>query len=283
MTLFFRTLGLLFFTVTLSGECLIASDWAPFQTLLDRVITPHHFQAIHGRFSHNSVDYAKMWTQKAQFATLMKQQKQILAKAVAPQTKNKQLAFWINAYNFFTLAELFDHPNSKSMKDIGWKAEKWQVGKKKVSLDWIEHKLLRSLKDPRIHFAINCASVSCPSLATRVFTVKAIDSELNTVVENGLRNPLHLYAGKSSGWFSSNKKALVATQLFNWFGDDFKVSPYKSIAGFIHHFAPYHKALEKVDTAIDYDWKLNNSQSINACFDKLIKALPNQKIVRAPK
>ena len=97
----------------------------------------------------------------------------------ANMTQTDQLAFWINAYNAFTVKLIIDNMPLKSIRDIKspWKQKNWHVGDRVLSLNQIEHEILRkNFKEPRIHFAIVCASIGCPDLQNRAFlgtTVKA--------------------------------------------------------------------------------------------------------------
>ncbi len=93
---------------------------------------------------------------------------------VAPTwTKNEVLAFWINAYNALTIRTIVEHYPVKSIKDIDggdpWKVKRFTNGDKEFSLNDIENNILRTMGDPRIHFAINCAAASCPPLANKAF------------------------------------------------------------------------------------------------------------------
>jgi hypothetical protein len=97
-------------------------------------------------------------------------------------SKNDQLAFWINTYNAFTVQLIVDNYPVKSIKDLNpsvsvplvhtvWTSTKFNIGDKEYSLDDVENKVLRGkLDEPRIHFAINCASISCPPLRNEAFT-----------------------------------------------------------------------------------------------------------------
>ena len=171
---------------------------------------------------------------------------------------NEDLSFWINVYNFFTIVDVVSrYPVNSMRSDIGWKNQHHVIGGKKFSLDMVEHKIIRKYNDARIHFAINCASVGCPALISDIFTKENLNKELDAVVINALKNPLHLYKHKT-------KQKYYHTKLFNWFDDDFEKAPYHSVQNFLSRFAA--KKYSSIDSSrsISYDWDLNNPENIIA-------------------
>ncbi len=146
----------------------------------------------------------------------------IAAIARAPFAKlgrNNKLALLINAYNAFTLRLILNYyPHIKSIRDIPasrrWAWVHWNIGGKIYSLDQIELMLRSDFADPRIHFAINCASIGCPPLRQRAYEAATVNAQLQsqaTIVNNNPR------------WvrFSANGKTLHLTQLYNWYSGDF--------------------------------------------------------------
>lgn len=143
-------------------------------------------------------------------------------------TEKEKLAFLINAYNAFTIRLILDHYPLSSITDIGspisslnlvrgtpWKKEFFTLLGKKRHLDWIEHeKLRKDFSEPRIHFAIVCASIGCPQLVAKAYTSKDLDSQLNEGKLNFLKDPKKNYYDKA-------KNTLYLSQIFNWFQGDF--------------------------------------------------------------
>lgn len=241
-------------------------DLAPYAKILKSVVKEKEYSLDGVKFTQSYVDYKKL-KESPVLQKLLNQQRQVFVKAIPPIQKQAKLSFWINAYNFFTLVDVQAHFPISSMKQIGWKQKNHVVNGKRLSLDKIEHALIRPLGEAKIHFAINCASVGCPSLRSEVYTPQNLQHELVASVKNSLKNPLHLrpYEG---GFFSS--KGVSATKIFSWFGNDFK-----SVAEFVNKFGPKTLTQKKVHTNIDYDWRLNTKENMLDAFAKLKAILPN--------
>ncbi|MGR3293559.1 MAG: DUF547 domain-containing protein [Candidatus Scalindua sp.] len=227
--------------------------WDSYQCILDSAVLVNEFTSIDGEFEHASVDYEKIKNDpELQEKVLLQLEK--LKTVKAPEEKKYKLAFWINAYNFFTIVDVVNNYPITSMKKIGWKNKHHEVEDTLYSLDNIEHNVIRPLADPRIHFAINCASVGCPSLKAEIFDSNQIDTQLDKVVVNALKNPLHLR-------MANNR--LNTTQLFKWFSKDFETDGYEGVADFINRFAPERLIdIHKIEKKIKYDWTLNTEQNI---------------------
>ncbi len=174
---------------------------------------------------------------------------------------DEQMAFLINLYNAATLKLVADHYPVKSIKDIGgatggpWKQKVVRLFGKVETLDHIEHDLLRpNYKDPRVHFAVNCASIGCPALRAEAFQASKLDAQLDEQGRIFLRDA-------SKNRLDAGKKALHLSSIFDWFKGDFIVK-----SGSVEKFIlPYvsdvdRKVIGKGGLTIkstDYDWKLN--------------------------
>ncbi|WP_210413602.1 DUF547 domain-containing protein [Leptospira ilyithenensis] len=176
-----------------------------------------------------------------------------------------KLAFLINAYNAFTVRLILDHYPLKSITDIGspfsslnlargtpWKKEFFQLLGKTRTLDWIEHeKLRKDFKEPRIHFAIVCASIGCPSLRSEAFIEKSLETQLQEAKVGFLQNP-------SKNSYDKTKNLLKLSQIFNWFQDDFTKK-----STLIEFLQDGFKDKIRADALIeynDYSWKLNEQK-----------------------
>jgi hypothetical protein len=178
-------------------------------------------------------------------------------------TPAERLTFLINAYNAFTLEWILLHYPVKSIKDTGslfrspWK--KTFPGFKllggEFTLDKIEHDWIRgSFSEPRIHFAVNCASRGCPSLSRKAYTAMGLESELSVAEKEFFNNPRH---------FRLDVKSVQVSSILKWYGDDFKkvhgsleayITKKASEFGLLSHGAK----VERVDF-LDYDWSLNGN------------------------
>ena len=176
-------------------------------------------------------------------------------------TRDERLAFWINAYNAFTVKLILNHYPLKSIKDIKnpWKQKLWYAANEKLSLDDIEHiKLRKEFREPRIHFAIVCASIGCPVLYPEAFEKDNIEQLLNRVSR-------HFFAERRNFQLKASGKisTIYLNRIFKWFKSDFGKDD-KQIVEFI---IPYLKKQDRdiinaSDTVkikhLDYDWSLND-------------------------
>lgn len=180
----------------------------------------------------------------------------------ALETENEQLAYWINAYNAFTLKLILNYyPDIKSIKDISdfpipkrWKARIYAAGGKRYSLNEIEHEILRKrFKEPRVHFAIVCASKSCPDLTGEAYMPDKIDEQLSNAAKRFLSDT-------SKGLKINHDNVVYLSQILSWFEEDF-VNAEGSIIRFVKKYAaPEITGKLSEDMKIrymDYDWSLN--------------------------
>ncbi len=173
----------------------------------------------------------------------------------------EQFAFYINAYNAWTIKlVLTGFPGLKSIKDLGsifqspWKKEIARINGKTLTLDDIEHKILRpAFKDPRVHFAINCAAKSCPPLVSEPFRGATLDSQLDKATRDFIN---------ASGSYRLDGDTLWVSSIFKWFSEDFNDDP----AGFYRKYAEgdLKNSLERKRDRLkvkylDYDWSLNGA------------------------
>lgn len=169
----------------------------------------------------------------------------------AQYRENIRLATLINLYNIATIKLVTDNLSKKSIRDIpsAWSRTWIDFGGKKVSLDHLEHKIIRKQFDePRIHFALVCAAVSCPALAKSAYTPDSLDAQLTEAAR------IFLTDTKKN---SIDKKDLRVSAIFQWYGDDFK-----------KRYGGYQKfVLQTIGMAgtfsfkfLPYDWQLNNAR-----------------------
>ncbi|MBT8235698.1 MAG: DUF547 domain-containing protein [Bacteroidia bacterium] len=166
-------------------------------------------------------------------------------------TRADSLAYYINLYNAATVKLIIDNYPVNSIKDITnpWLKKRVLIGDKKVSLAHIENKILRKMDEPRIHFAINCASFSCPKLINTAFTADKIEAQLASVTKDFI-------ADTTRNNISSNK--LELSKIFQWYKGDFKSSGGLRI--FINENSPVDIEKDAEIIFLKYDWSLNEAR-----------------------
>ena len=172
--------------------------------------------------------------------------------------KKERFAFFVNAYNAWTVKFILtEWPDIESIKELGsifsspWKKEIVRLKDKTVSLDDVEHGLLRKeYRDPRVHFAVNCASKSCPPLASTPYTGKDLDERLDRAARDFLNDP---QSTRLEG------ETLYLSKIFDWYKEDFG-----NQAAFVLQYAQgdfktrLKAAQDKVKIEyLPYDWSLN--------------------------
>lgn len=175
--------------------------------------------------------------------------------------KAEQMAYWINLYNALTVDLILDNYPVKSIKKLGkglfsfggpWDDEVIMIAGENLSLNDIEHKILRPIwKDPRIHYAVNCASYSCPNLAGKVFTSTNIDSLLNQSARDYVNHPRGVN-------FKNGK--LIVSSIYHWYIEDFGDNDTMLIKHLKRYAEPDLKQrLNQYKGGKDhkYDWNLN--------------------------
>jgi len=198
-------------------------------------------------------------------------------------SKTQQMAFLINAYNAFTVEKILTrYPDLKSIRDFGtvfgnpWKDKFFTLFGHESYLDQIEHEMLRAkgvYNEPRVHFAVNCASIGCPMLREEAYVADRLDAQLEEQARRFLSD-------RSRNRYSAERNQLEVSKIFDWFKEDW-TSGYKGIgadqtpvASREQFFARYAKALadrpddqakiagEKAGLAfLDYDWGLNAAKN----------------------
>lgn len=173
-------------------------------------------------------------------------------------SKDEELAFWINAYNAFTVSLIVQNYPCKSIKDLGGKIYKvntpWdikfiRIGDQIYDLNNIEHAMIRrKFDDPRIHFALNCASISCPVLANEAFIPDKLQNQLTRQTNAFLKDT-------SRNRIATDKAYL--SKLFSWYKSDFESSG-KKLIEFINEYSEVKLSNTTEIEFLDYDWSLNS-------------------------
>lgn len=195
-----------------------------------------------------NVNYNKIKTNKSELDAILKQFEK--TRPDDQWSRDEKIAYFINAYNVYTLKIVTDNYPLKSIKDIPsvWDKKFIQSGKEKISLGDIEHKMLRKMNEPRIHFAINCASFSCPNLLNEAYLPETLDKQLAKVTKSFIND--------------ETKNAITASEIkiseiFNWFGGDFKTKK-TSVVDFINKYSTVKINKKAKIKYLNYNWSLNN-------------------------
>jgi len=224
---------------------------------------------VQTRESRSAVNYAAIKASPAVFDIVLKEYSGVTKAQYDSFSKPQKLAFLINSYNAFTVKLVLDHYPVESIKKIGslftsaWKIKFFTFLGEKTYLDHLEHDLIRnggSLKDfnePRIHFALVCASKSCPGLLNEAYQADTLEQQLELVSTRFLKD-------KKRNHYDASKKTLSLSKIYQWYGSDFE-KKFGSVKAFVApRIAPNAKLKKKIlsqktnITYDDYDWSLNN-------------------------
>jgi hypothetical protein len=190
-------------------------------------------------------------------------------------SKAQKFAFLANAYNAFTIEKILTrYPNLKSIRDFGtyfgnpWKDKFFTLLGKPQNLDGIEHEMLRApgaFDDPRVHVAVNCASIGCPMLGRQAFTADRLDAQLDDLFRRFMSD-------RSRNRYDAKTRTAEISRIFDWYGKDFEKG-HKGFAGVADVVAKYadqladapqdRTVLREKKAAIaflEYDWSLNDAK-----------------------
>jgi hypothetical protein len=173
----------------------------------------------------------------------------------------EQHAYWINFYNSLTVEVILEHYPVQSIRDIssGWfKPGPWDlklvtVKGQKLSLNNIEHDILRKYwKEPRVHYALNCASLGCPDLAVRSYSGSALDAELDAAARAFVNHPRGVYL---------KNDRLILSSIYDWYRKDFNGGTDGAIIASVRKYADPQLAVQlghqSLISGYQYDWRLN--------------------------
>ncbi len=202
--------------------------------------------------------------------TLDELRRQMAQVDVGALPRNDQLAYWINLYNISVVNVVVENYPVKSIRDIStdfiahlnvFKKDYVQTRRGAMSLNDVENDKIRdSFKDPRIHFAINCAAKSCPPIRTEPYVGARISEQLDDQARTFLNGPHGVRLEKNGG-----ELILHTTKIMDWFKDDFEKWSAGRVAFIAHYVTPdKRKQIEAAGNQVnlkfdDYDWSLNDA------------------------
>jgi hypothetical protein len=227
----------------------------------------------------SEVDYAGVARERAALKAYLATLSAVAEAEFAQWTKPQRMAFLINAYNAFTVEKVLTrYPDLKSIRDFGqvfgnpWKDRFFTLFGKPYFLDGIEHQMLRApsvYAEPRLHYALNCASVGCPMLREEAYVAERLDAQLEQQAERFLSD-------RSRNRFDGDKGVLEVSKIFDWYKEDWtrgytgfngNGTPVSSLAGYFARYAalladqPADRARiadQQVEIRfLEYDWRLN--------------------------
>ncbi|MBT8387674.1 MAG: DUF547 domain-containing protein [Ignavibacteria bacterium] len=190
------------------------------------------------------------------------------------ESEKEQLAFWINAYNAYTLKIICDAYPIESINEIhsggriishifgstAWDKDIANVNNTKLTLNNIEHEIIRkNFNEPRIHFALVCASISCPKLRNEAFEGHKLDKQLE-------EQAITFFNDETKNRFDIKNKVVYLSKILNWYDDDFGEND-EQILLYIGNFLSRNKTEQLKNYLydfeieyMDYDWGLNDSR-----------------------
>lgn len=186
-------------------------------------------------------------------------------------TQKHQLAYWLNAYNLSVLKNVLRFPDWKDIYSYSRKVRFFYLsafyyGGKRLNLYDLENGLIRPVfKDPRIHFALNCASHGCPKLPSEAFTGDNLEKQLN-------RETIRFLLESRNIWVDNKQKFIYLSGIFEWFREDFinwlkankiQMTWVDPMIVYINRFLPKEKQLPKKTHLLrysSYDWKINDQK-----------------------
>ncbi|API87754.1 hypothetical protein F7310_02920 [Francisella uliginis] len=204
------------------------------------------------------------------YRDVSKKDKQNLNKAINTYSKldilkynkNQQLAYWINMYNMLTIRVILQHYPVKSITDIDkswfgyskvWDQNVVKINSKELTLNDIEHRIVRPIwHDPRVHSAVNCASISCPNLSKQAYQGGQINAQLNKSFATWVN---------SSKGFELRNNNIYISKIFDWYGSDFGNQTHmrQFIAKYLTSKVKKEAILNENKTIYyqNYNWNLN--------------------------
>lgn len=204
------------------------------------------------------VRYQAWKSSKADLASLQTITDKIASAQPEKWSRDQQLAFYINAYNAWTIHLVLEKYPLKSIRDVAplfgfFTRKSITVASEKISLNHLEKEIIiKKFQEPRIHTAINCASTSCPPLIKEAFTAANLDAKLTETFKDFVNNnPLGVRVEPA-------KKTVFISSIFKWYADDFKPA-----GGDIAYINRFRKEKLTPDLKVkyeEYDWSLNEAR-----------------------
>ena len=289
MNVTFRTFSLSVTLITVAGLLLLMS---PVIESLKRPEEPfdHQYRAytqlLNDHTIGTKVDYPNLKLRRVRLDNIVNTFGQVTENQINNWSREEQIAYWVNAYNIFTLQAIVNNYPFKrtwfswfrlspynSIKQISgvWTRLRWKAAGQQVTLDEIEHETLRlKYNEPRIHFVVNCAAVSCPPLRTEPIIGSRLNEQLILAARDFLKSEEGLILEASQ---------INVSKIFDWYGEDFAENyatisklkrpiKEKAILGVVSSYGPTKAAKIAASKQVEieflrYDWTLNDLSDTN--------------------
>ncbi|MCA9753157.1 MAG: DUF547 domain-containing protein [Gemmatimonadetes bacterium] len=238
-----------------SAAVVPAPDHAPFDALLHEYVTPYGVRYADWHANADDMEALNRYIHELEHTPIEKL-------AATPGRSEAALAYWINLYNAATLRLVLEGYPVDSIKDLGnllrtpWKKDVVTVEGHKLSLDRIENSIIRvQFREPRIHFALNCAAIGCPPLRGEAYRGGDLESQLEAQTRQFLGDPRR-------NWVDGEGRAHLS-KILDWYHEDFE----RDAGSVIEFVRPYMEGMEEIKPGTDipieytdYDWSLNEDQ-----------------------
>jgi hypothetical protein len=245
-------LRFLFLLILTTNAWSFDHDHKYFQEVLDNFVTRTGSQTL--------VNYSKVQKSPEKLNQYIKDLSEVSKRDFNSWSHDQKLVTLINGYNAWTLKLIIDHYPVSSIKDIGsflsdaWEQEFIKWLDKIVTLNHIEHDLIRkNFNEPRIHFALVCAAVGCPSLQEKVYLASSLDTQLQKASDEFLQDKKKYYSKTSN-----DEVTLYVSSIFKWYGKDFGSE--KELKSYLAGGMRVPEDRKISLKFLDYDWSLNDSK-----------------------
>jgi len=266
--LYFLVLTLSLSSVSLAQDESLSQLNNLYQSLLNDYVSPDTKNGLPA----NMVDYAEI-RKDERLNELMLLLQDYPRKNL--DTPKKEIAFYLNAYNILSITKVADNWPVKRLKALGnffkpvWTHPAGKVCGEKMTLRILERDILRKLGEPRIHFALNCASMSCPNLRLEPYEADKLEQQL-------VDQTITFMAQKGKGILVQKEGELKLSKIFEWFAEDFELQG--GVTKFIQPYLPSSDKPWEIVGYLNYDWDVTGH--LTSVEERTIKRRRNSTIFR---
>ena len=246
----------------------VGKDWPePQRVSMDQIDHSPYNQLLRKYVDENGLVNYKSWKANSADRTALQNYLVELGKADAQKAAKREakLAYWFNAYNAVTIEGILQvYPTSSIRNHTAkvwgyniWKNLYLYTGGQKINLDSIEHKVLRPMAEPRIHFAIVCASIGCPRLLNEAYNGDKLNEQL-------ARNTTDFFSRAQNLQVDAARKTLQLSSIMSWFGEDFGKNSAEQVQTVVKYFPESAQTFVSKGgyrvSYLSYDWNLNEQK-----------------------